>query len=51
MCAAGMANLFYGCTMTDNGNGYGINGQTTWGSAMGPSTGARIHDHPKLPGS
>ena len=39
MYARGTRNLFDGCSMTDNGNGYGIGGQTTWGSAIG-STGS-----------
>lgn len=41
MCAIGTGNLFDGCLMTDNGNGYGINGQTTWGSAIGAGKGAQ----------
>ena len=32
--AAARNNLIDGCTMTDNGNGYGIGGQGTWGSAI-----------------
>ena len=32
--AKGSHNLIDGCSMTDNGNGYGIGGQTTWGSAI-----------------
>jgi hypothetical protein len=35
MIAIGNYDLFDGCSMTDNGNGFGINGQTTWGSAFG----------------
>ena len=34
MVAGGNYNVFDGCTMTDNGNGYGIGGQGTWGSAI-----------------
>jgi len=34
MVAAGHDNVFDACTMTDNGNGYGLAGQTTWGSAI-----------------
>jgi Right handed beta helix region/PKD domain len=32
---SGNFDLLDGCRMTDNGNGYGSNGQTTWGAAIG----------------
>lgn len=41
MCAIGIGNVFDGCVMTDNGNGYGVNGQASWGSALGAATGAQ----------
>jgi hypothetical protein len=31
---AGSYNVFDGCSMTDNGNGYGTGGQGTWGGAI-----------------
>jgi hypothetical protein len=34
MVSGGDYNLFDGCRMTDNGNGFGINGQGSWGSAI-----------------
>jgi len=32
--AWGDHNILDGCTMTDNGNGYGLDGQGSWGSAI-----------------
>jgi PKD repeat protein len=32
--SGGIGDIFDGCHMTDNGNGYGINGQTSYGSAI-----------------
>jgi PKD repeat protein len=37
MVAGGNHNLLDGCSMTDNGNGFGQNGQTTWGTAIDAS--------------
>jgi hypothetical protein len=31
---SGTGSVFDGCSMTDNGNGYGIGGQGTWGGAI-----------------
>lgn len=32
--AWGTGNIIDGCSMTDNGNGYGLDGQLSWGSAI-----------------